>query len=53
MIQQRYSGICKSRIFQAIALTIGGSCFYLDTPDNARRNGMPVKPKYEQEISTT
>jgi DNA ligase-4 len=28
-------------------------CFYLDTPDNARRNGMPVKPKYEQEITTT
>ncbi|KAG1735545.1 ATP dependent DNA ligase domain-containing protein [Suillus lakei] len=28
-------------------------CFYLDTPDNARRNGMPVKTKYEQEISTT
>lgn len=27
--------------------------FYLDTPDNARRNGMPVKTKYEQEISTT
>lgn len=27
-------------------------CFYLDTPGNARRNGMPVKTKYEQEIST-
>ncbi|KAJ8590777.1 DNA ligase 4 [Rhizopogon salebrosus TDB-379] len=27
-------------------------CFYLDTPDNARKNGMAVKMKYEQEIST-
>lgn len=53
MIRQQYSGICKSHVFQAIALTIGGSFFYLDTPDNARRNGMPVKTKYEQEISTT
>ncbi|KAG2150301.1 ATP dependent DNA ligase domain-containing protein [Suillus bovinus] len=28
-------------------------CFYLDTPGNARSNGMSVKTKYEQEISTT
>ncbi|KAG1728061.1 ATP dependent DNA ligase domain-containing protein [Suillus paluster] len=34
------------------ALTIGGSCFYLDTPDNARKNGMSVKTKFEEEIST-
>lgn len=27
--------------------------FYLDTPDNAKKNGMPVKTKHEQEISTT
>ncbi|OAX43215.1 DNA ligase 4 [Rhizopogon vinicolor AM-OR11-026] len=26
-------------------------CFYLDTPDNARKNDMPVKTKYEQEIT--
>jgi DNA ligase-4 len=27
------------------------SCFYLDTPDNARANGMAVKGKHEADIS--
>ncbi|KAG1849416.1 ATP dependent DNA ligase domain-containing protein [Suillus subalutaceus] len=43
-------GLVSSRLS---ALTVGGSCFYLDTPSNAQRNGMPVKTKYEQEICTT
>lgn len=28
-------------------------CFYLDTPDNGRRNGMPVKTQCEEDISIT
>lgn len=26
-------------------------CFYIDSPDNARKNEMAVKTKYEKEIS--
>lgn len=26
-------------------------CFYLDSPDNARQNGMPVKSKREDDIN--
>ena len=28
-------------------------CFYLDSPRNARRNGMEVKAKYEEQIATS
>lgn len=29
----------------------GVRCFYLDSPDNARKNGMSVRSKHEKDIA--
>jgi len=48
-----YSNICERFAYLKTDSTKEPStrCFYLDSPDNARRNGMPLRGKHENETN--
>lgn len=46
-----YSSTCTHVCWCAYASLMSCRCFYLDSPNNARKYGMAVKSKHEADIS--